>query len=318
MILVKTDGTKVTDWTTLDKDGLKKIAAKYDDMSIPYWYINTIGGGTVIYIFETGSTTTDEVVPVPTKNTLVVETKRVPTDEDPDRTDIRDADTAIIKAVAAVKEKITDEDLLAAVVKSITFEWDDYAKDAHGFTVTGEDHNAIYDDEFEFGDSDQCNMNDWNTAVTLNKDFPNYKRVVGNLASKQYAPHGEDGSECTMIKAVTVAIPEAFQTIVFPSVTVAEDKTVTINGTQCKDETDTLIPNTYYVDTCYQINFDDAEIRNGGLQKDNYSFALTFRVIGVLDPITNEFSDFELEFSYDANQIVNKSAPGVQATVTVK
>ena len=262
VILVKTDGIKVTDWTTLDKVGLKKIAAKYDDNSIPYWYINTIGGGTVIYIFETGNVTETEELPLAATNALLAETAK----------EEYDLDTALIKA-SGIAEATTKNDVIqSATLKSLTFTWADNPKDEHGFTVTGEDHNAIYLDSFEFGDDAQCTKNDWNTAVTKDGDSENYMRDVGTLAAGTYAPHGTDGTKCDLIKTVTVDIPtkDGFNKIAFPTMTITENE----DGSTTTVYDGNLVDGKYVKETSFNVNFKDID-RDGNEEVYNFDVIIT-------------------------------------------
>ena len=141
---------------------------------------------------------------------------------------------------------------------SLTFFFADNADDVHGFTVSSEDHKAIFHDSFEFGDSVECVKNDWNTAVSLNADYTNYQRVAGNIMKTVYNPHGEDGSTCTMIDAVTVPVPAKFATVKLP--TIAD---VDATGTKA------------VTTASFNVNFDDIDRDN---VKENYNFEVTVTI----------------------------------------
>jgi len=194
-------------------------AADKDLATVYFWYVHTVGGNTVFYIMVDGDVlkTFDDTIKA--DNALVVKTGNTPYDED----------TALINATANVTKTTRNDVLEALTIKSLVFEFNDNTKDAHGFTITGEDHNAIYLDSFEFGDNHECTKNDWNTAVTYDGDTANYLRVVGTLETKPYDPHAEEGG-CEMIKAVKVVLPDGGKKIAFPTAAAPAATTTTINA----------------------------------------------------------------------------------------
>jgi hypothetical protein len=207
----------------ISKDDFAAWAKGLDLASISFWYVHNVGGKTIFYIQAKGDALKTFEDTIKATNAIIVETGH---DYEYDK------DTALIKATANV-EKTTRNDVIEAMtIKSLVFKFDDNASDVHGFTITGEDHNAIYLDSFEFGDNHECTKNDWNTAVVYDNDEV-YKRVVGTLETITYDPHAEEGG-CEMIKGVIVKLPGDGKVVAFPTAADADSTgkataTTTIN-----------------------------------------------------------------------------------------
>jgi len=198
-------------------------ANNFDLASLSYWWIyDTANKSTVFYILKDGESLVKEPWEEDAANALVVKTAKEKYDED----------TALITSTAYGTVTKRDGVAEALSISKLYFEFADNLKDAHKFTITGEDHNAIYLDSFEFGDNFECTKNDWNTAVTYDGATADYVRVVGTLETTPYAPHAEEPG-CDMIKGVTVVLPEA-KAITFPKAADADSTgkataTTTIN-----------------------------------------------------------------------------------------
>jgi len=262
--LTKMEVEKIT-----DKQFLAWAEGK-DFATIYFWYVHTVGGNTVFYIMVDGDELEKVTYDKPSANALIVDSGRganALNEDDKHAYAIHDADTALIKATANITEwrrnGVLDPKSESITINSLTFYFADHTDDAHGFTVSSEDHKAIFHDSFEFGDSVECVKNDWNTAVSLNADYTNYQRVPGNIMNTVYTPHGEDGSTCTMIDSVTVAVPSKFATVKLP--TIAD-----IDATGTKAVTT----------ASFNVNFDDIDRDN---VKENYNFEVTVTITSTVN-----------------------------------
>ena len=290
------DGT--TKITEVNKISDKEFAAWVEDGNLDlttmyFWYIHTIGGNTVYYIAADQNTLVTEKFTMAGSDALVVETAD-PAEINNGATDV---DTALIKVTAdGVRTKFNDV-VIGATIDTLTFYFDDNLLDPHGFTITGEDHNAIFLDSFEFGDDNQCKANNWNTNVWNNTNVADeYDRVVGTLASIPYAPHGTDGSKCDLIQGIKIAIPGG-TVLTFPTTASAQD-------------TD----GKYYELTTVRVNFEDKDAKDA---IEEYDFTVVIKVAVTFDA-DGAIETSAITLNYDPTVLTSTDKAGDNTILSIQ
>jgi hypothetical protein len=200
VILVSTDDKdRIDSLMGVTKDQLIDEATKlglYDkdnkklDPRVGFWYIYDVDTDkTVVYITFDGLVAVPDVVEetditVKAKNHVKVDTKNT----------VNDKDTAFVDAKAVITYKTVNDVLTSLTLKGLEFNWTG--------AFTKDTHRAVDVDKFHFGNYGYCKLEDWNTAISVDEDYVNYKRLVGSIDVDLYDPQFDDNTECDFIKDI--------------------------------------------------------------------------------------------------------------------